>query len=420
MSKSQVQLTHSDSIEGLPKDVLWLAESLAARHGRLLISREKNGLHMNMACPKCLEAEGEIELRKRHLAVNADKFFSTGKWAGQPNRDAVGKCMKCGAVFKMTQLQKYASLEQRGITTHGRNGIVFADNTPWLRTLADGTTVPGGPGVDGDMVGIVPITSLHPTHPARWYLESRGFNVAQLYEHMRVSYCALEWQENREQKRFMRHLAGGFRDSHQGRIVFFADMAGRQTGYQSRVIEQELLQNGVRSKAFWNGYSNAWQVMEVFDPAKEKFVLAPGLVGEWGISKYRTANGSHRNELLMGLDAAVRWNKTFRPGRPPVAFVPEGPLDAAALGLMAVARIGKFLSEPQVDVLARHFAHVWLVRDHDKAGRDSADDIARVATRLSVDDFIFPETVDGRKIKDVAELPHQIRHQLVQQALESL
>ena len=39
---------------GLPERVRATAEALSLKHGTVHVSREKHGLHLNMACPKCL------------------------------------------------------------------------------------------------------------------------------------------------------------------------------------------------------------------------------------------------------------------------------------------------------------------------------------------------------------------------------
>ena len=401
----------------LPEEVRFLAEAMSQRHGRVLISREKSGLHLNMACPACLKSEGVTELRKRHLAVNADKHLGLSKWgAGQMEmykRDLVGLCMKCGTKYKVSSLLRFAPLSQRGVPDQVP-GITFADNTRWLVDAPNGTKIPGGPGVDGRNAGVIPITQLPSDHPAAWYLLHRGYNLASLEAQMRVAYCDQEWPASKEEERYYRRMPGGFTDSPQGRIIFFCDIGGIQTSWQARIIDLELELNGVRCKAYWNGHHRQWRTMTQWNPAspaKDKFELLPHWKEgdrEFSPSKYRTANGTERNEVLFGLDAAVRWNKLYRPDQIPVAFVTEGPLDAGRIGPPAVARIGKYLSDPQINLLAKHFGYVVLVPDNDAAGRHGLEeDLQRLSAKLSTEVWHIPEQVEGvtHKIKDVGDLP---------------
>src|SRR5690349_6204924 len=71
----QVHL-RSSTPSALPQQVKELANKLAAIHGSIDVARESSGTHLYCACPRCLALDGERELLKRHLAVNADKFLA--------------------------------------------------------------------------------------------------------------------------------------------------------------------------------------------------------------------------------------------------------------------------------------------------------------------------------------------------------
>ncbi|MDF1863078.1 MAG: hypothetical protein P1U87_22875 [Verrucomicrobiales bacterium] len=73
-----------------------LAEALSRIHGQVSVARETGGLHLYMASPAKLTLTGDKELRSRHLAVNAEKFFSLGDWQpqrGKYDHDLCGMCM---------------------------------------------------------------------------------------------------------------------------------------------------------------------------------------------------------------------------------------------------------------------------------------------------------------------------------------
>jgi hypothetical protein len=416
MDPDQVRF-RSGASTGVPEDVMNFAQALAVKHGAVLISREKNGLHLNLACPACLEVEGDQELRKRHLAVNADKFCATGRWEGATDhlRDSVGLCMKCGTKYKATQLMTFAPLAARGIKESKIGSVSFADNTQWLVRDALDNIVPGGPGNGppgsrgnhGDPRDVIPINQLSADHPAVQYLLERDYDLQSLWEQFRCSYCVREWAQDPATKRYYRKLCEGFRDSPQGRIIFFADIEGVQKTWQARIIERVAEHGGTRFKYFWNGDTNTWFCMESYDVAKKKFIPPPQYAERWSPSKYRTANGTARNEILMGLDAAIAWNACHRPGQLPIAFTSEGPLDAGRLRAPAVAQIGKFLSDDQIALLARHFAVVIQVPDNDAAGQKDLElSSRRLASKVLTDVWHLPQQLpDGKAAKDIGDFP---------------
>jgi hypothetical protein len=66
----------------VPHDVRSLAGALSQLHGDVSLAQEARGIHLYLACPDCLENDGDKELRARHLAVNADRYTGSGSWAG--------------------------------------------------------------------------------------------------------------------------------------------------------------------------------------------------------------------------------------------------------------------------------------------------------------------------------------------------
>jgi hypothetical protein len=398
----------TQTVVDIPQPVLHLAEALSRRHGAVQVTKEKNGFHLNMACPNCLTTEGARELQagKRHLAVNADKYLSSGKWTGEPAVDMAASCMKCSTPYRITKLLQFPPLSKRGYSDSPR--VTVTDNTKWL-VHRNGRDIPGGPGVDTDRKGVIPLTQLPPDHPAIWYLQSRGYSIASLCEQFDASYCDEEWAECREEGRYHKHLLAGMKDSHQGRIVFFSFQNGAQVGYQGRIIENVFEAAGQVYRAFWCGQARNWKTLEYRSP-DGTWILLPEFrsdKGAWPPSKYKNASGAMRNELLFGLDAAVAWNAKHRAGLEPYAIVVEGPLDAGKLGPPAIARIGKYLSDEQIKLLASRFRRVFLVPDNDKAGLHSiTEDQQRLAAHVHCDIVRVPDVCPftRTKLKDPGEM----------------
>jgi len=411
MSDYEVQHRSGVQAGNLPEDVSNFAKALAGRHGHVIISREKNGLHLNLACPACLTVEGRSELIKRHLAVNADKWCNTGKWEGSTDhlRDSVGLCMKCGTKYKATALLMWATLAERNIKESTVGKVSFADNTRWLVRDHKGRIIPGGPG-DGQPGDVVPINQLPQNHVAAQYLLSRGYDLDSLYQQFRCSYCVREWPHDPKVERCYRGAPLGMRDSPQGRIIFFADQEGIQQSWQARVIDYTFEHAGKRYRQFWDGYTNTWKVLEWWNPeaskGKGKYELLPEYKTRWSeLSKYRTANGTSRNEIVIGLDAAIAWNALHRPGRMPITLVGEGPLDAGRLRAPGVAQIGKFLSDAQVAILSKHFAAVIQVPDNDEAGKQDLEfSTKRLASKVMTDTWRLPSVNEaGQPAKDIGD-----------------
>lgn len=407
---------------GLPPEVEQLATALAMRHGSVLVSKETGGLHLNMACPHCLDSEGRRELTKRHLAVNAEKYWQIGKWnSGGHSRfnrtkDNVAKCMKCDRRFMVTDLLAWPTLSQRNIQDSRVGKVNFVDNTAWLVQDVYGNIIPGGPG-DGSPNAVIPVNQLPEDHPAVYYLRQRHYDLNTLVDQFGCSYCAQEWAENRQARRYYRKLPMGFRDSPQGRLIFFAYIEGVQRSWQQRLLDIKVPGEGWAKQVelVWNGVTSfKWEPVRGFDGAN--WHLFPGYDGEpeWSPSKYRTASGTQRNQVLFGYDAAVRWNRLHRPDKPPIVFSLEGPLDAGRLGPPAVAQIGKYLSDEQVALYAKQFSIVVLVPDLDEAGQKNVPSSVQRLKKAGLQVYILelsPTVLHNGvnlPIKDTGDLPPSV------------
>ena len=77
-----------------------LAKRLRRIHGDIKVAKEASGLHFYMASPACLEADGAVELRKMHLAVNVTKYLRDGQ-------DRCALCMKTSTPYTMAHPDMY-------------------------------------------------------------------------------------------------------------------------------------------------------------------------------------------------------------------------------------------------------------------------------------------------------------------------
>jgi hypothetical protein len=422
-----VQRTHGGATSSLPVPILNLAKRLAERHGDITVALETGGTHLYMACPACLSKNGRQELRKRHLAVNADKYCMLGMHQGEyktpGQRDRSALCMKCDEHYKVSDLLQWPTLAERDIKDSQAGQVRTVDSSVWIIKDSKGNSIPGGPG-DGTEGSVIPVNKLARTHPAAAYLLQRGYDLDSLYKQFNCSYCAREWSRDPTAGRFYTRLPNGFWDSPQGRIIFFAFVNGVQVSWQARIIDHEFVHDGRRYKAFWNGHTNTWATMETYDEDKRKFVPLPQYAEGnliWKPSKYRTAQGTSRNSVLFGYDAAVEWNREHRTGKLPVAFTGEGPLDAGRIGPPAVARIGKFMSDAQISLLESRFTHVVDVPDADEAGRKGRDDTQkRLAAKLEAHMWDLDADPELQGCKDIGDVAPEIVQRKKQEWLDRL
>jgi hypothetical protein len=387
-----ISLTRAVAAAGVPQEVLLLAEKLKHKHGDVRIAREKHGFHIYIASPICLQRHGRMELDKKHLAINAEKYLGLGEWRrskGTYNADSCALCMKTRTRYKISDLMLMPNLAARGIPTHDAFKVQVNDTSRALVKDTNGNMIPDVPGKT------VPLSSLPPDHPAIQYLTGRGYDIPQLVSQMSVDFCVEEAPEDATKGRFYRRFNGGFRDTPQNRIIFYADIHGVRKGWQARYIEH-VADN---TRYVLHPYNNSWcAVAKKVDGKWEK--LPP--YGELDLSKYKTAFGAKRNEIVMGLDAAVRWNETFRRGKPYVCSLSEGPLDAGRVGPPGLAVLGKSLSDNQAKLIATHFKRTLIIADNDKAGQELKQNMIAQLSQYIQD---MPVLVVPSPHKDIGDVP---------------
>ena len=359
----------------LPREVEMLAGALARIHGHVNIRREKGGLQIMMACPECLQRDGKKELSSRHLAVNAERNLGLGKWAmqvGQYNADYSGFCMKhsssTGKGMLVSDLMAMVPLKERGYPDAPLGGITRPAPGKCIIPDDKGNMIPDHPGE------VIPLLDLPSNHPAVEYLVNRRFDITALTVQFRVGYCVKEAPENGAVDRYYRRLPCGFRDTPQGRIIFYADVKGVQRGWQARIIERTIGD----IKYYLHPYQNDWMPMEQRNSETGKFEPMPHVLKDttlqWKPQKYKTAFSAERNQMLMGFDAATHWNQLMRLTKK-LVIVTEGPGDAGRYGSPGIPLLGKFLSDAQARMLIDHFDCVLYAGQNDEASRQLGNQI---------------------------------------------
>lgn len=389
----------------VPREVTRLAEALSRLHGPSIIRDEKNGYHIYLPSPECLKTDGRKELQSRHLTVNASKYCELPEWVAKNkkpyDKDFSAVCHKTDTKYRVSDLldrRKFKPLEERGIPNAGTS--VTSAATARSASLVDdgrGNMIPAPPGE------VVPITSLPPFHPAVEYLQQRGYNLQSLYHQLNCSFCVSEYPEDAETGIYYKRLPQGFRDTPQGRIIFYSFIEGVQVGWQARIMDRVV----GNVKEYWHPYANQWVPMEGRDPVTNKWATLPGtnITGNgfnitWSPSKYKTAFGMSRNNTLMGVDAAVNWSKALGFPKSTAALV-EGPLDAGRIGAGGIAMLGKYLSMEQADMLCKRFRRLLMVMDNDAAGEEATKRV-KIVMMDRLTEVIFVKVPD--EYKDIGEM----------------
>lgn len=405
-------------MDTVPPPVRRLAETLSRLHGPAIVRKETNGYHIYLASPECLIRDGRKELASKHLTVNASKYYNLDDWVAlgktgkDPDFSAV--CHKTETKYRVSDLMNprlFPPLEQRGIKNVGTH-ITFAafDSKDSLIQDEHGNWIPVNPGQ------VVSILDLPPRHPAVEYLIGRGYSLELLHAQFHCTFCLTETPEDSVKGIYYKRLPLNFRDTPQGRIIFYSFINTVQVGWQARILDRVV--DG--KKEYWHPYSNNWLPVEYKDPKTEKWEPLPGVEVHtdtfdilWKPSKYKTAFGMSRNTTLMGIDAAVAWNKRMQLKKP-TAIVVEGPLDAGRFGPPGVAILGKYLSDTQADLLCKKFSKLIFVMDNDAAGLKARERIKEImATRMA--EVIFVDVPP--QYKDIGEMPFSDAFLLIHQHL---
>lgn len=379
-------MTHMDRVTAV-------AERLAERHGKVVIRKEKNGIHLYMASPEALEEDGKRELGKRHLALNVEKALRLGRFADKYDGRPTGMCMKYKTRYQLEDLLTWPTLEERNITTTGKGTVHSAAEDRYLITDDKGNQIPDHPGV------VTLIGSLNHKHAAREYLEYRDYDPYLLEAQFRTSFCTQEAPPGKEFNRWYREHAAGWKSTPQGRLIFHCDMCNVQVGWQGRYLEIVEGEDPNISIRVWHPYNERWEY-RVLDG--EPAWPYEDVEDRWPPIKYQTAPGSLRNSTLCGFDHAVRMAKA-RSRELSTCLLGEGPLDAGRFPQHGIALLGKYLSEAQALIVSAWFKRVVLAFDTDESGRELTDNAQKLLESKGVD--VSRMSTEGL-VKDVGELTY--------------
>lgn len=407
-SKYQADYSAVTGLLSAEEQIVELAKKLAEIHGPVHIRKESSGVHLLMACPKCLAAYGRREMKSRHLQLNADKLFKIGEHrdsflphrrgaASRPPKTGYAQCMKEHGPFTLDQMLGYPTLKERGIDNYEPR-VFKSDNTDrYLIPDGKGHMIPDHPGE------VIPLTKLSHDHPALAYLAERDYDPIKLYQQFRASWCVREAPEGKTYNRFYRKHDFGWKSTPQGRIVFYSDVCGQQVCWQARYLE--LPGN---PPLLWHPYAERWLPRPPW-PAKE------------GLVKYTTATGALRNNQLCGYDH-VTAAASVLPRNQRVCVLTEGPLDAARFPDRGLAVLGKFMSEPQAILVKLAFDRAVLAFDADAAGRDACEKASVLLARNGVKtvNFFTKEEQQSESKVDVGMLGYAACEERVKQLIPLL
>ncbi len=370
-----------------------LAEALSKIHGEVLIRKESSGVHLMVACPKCLAEYGRRELRSKHLQINVDKLLGLGDHAmrfmqrgkGEGKLKGYAQCMKEHGPMDWDEIMGWPTLEERGLDNLTPSIVVNGSGERYLVPDERGVMIPDHPGTT------IPLPRLPHNHPAIQYLESRDYDPSLLYSQFRAAWCTKEAPEGDEYRRWYRNHGAGWKSTPQGRIIFYSDVAGTQVCWQGRYLQLDTPEGPL----LWHPYREQWERRpEIWGPKD-------------GPIKYITATGALRNTQLCGYDA-VCMAATARAEEKPLCVLTEGPLDAARFPDRGLAVLGKFLSPAQALLISIRFKRVVLAFDTDESGRECCKHAREslASYPIQIAEFFGPEEGVDSKV-DVGMLGYQ-------------
>jgi hypothetical protein len=435
----------NDSAAHAPEEVRrWAQRIVEAQGCPAILARETSGYHLYIPCPECLDTHGRRELDDPKYAINLSVLAGLGEYrdetegeAWRPNlfedREELRKKKEFGAgvCMRTRSARKPHLVPLQDILAMG----TITERHPDIQTRAD---MRGGAGSDDveemweeDPVSgkkcppppgeVVPLGSLPPKHPAIQYLTGRGYDIAALEDQFRMTFCVKEYTCG-EKNIFYRKMPGGWKDSPQHRIVFYALVDGVPLSWQARVIEKQSDDelNKYMLHPYAGGYYRGKDTASILRSFKKSFKLGSegdkvqmvwdeGRGGHWlhvwshthtrsnpkapwmpmppydelnetgtmkfRPSKYRTAKYSHRQ--LMGWDAAqkraardveeLRW-----------CVLCEGPLDGARIGAGGLPVTGSSISIENAAKVVSNYHIVFMAFDDDVAGREATAKISSI------------------------------------------
>jgi hypothetical protein len=343
----------SASESELAEEQMEIARRLERLHGDIHVTREASGIHLNMASPVALQLDGDQELQKRHLAVNITKALQR-----IPN---CAYCMKYRKPYTLNELFNFKPLVERGVAASVTLGVSsVSGNEDRMEEIEPGVFVPHKPGAE------IALDRLPETHVVHQYLRQRQFDPVQLQAQFGCTFCTrhnpvLYWKRG----------PGDLDNTSQARLIFYIyGETGQYEGWQGRVLDR--MQGNTYE--VYHPYLNRFEA--VYTREGDIKIFKQRYDGA-DIHKYLTAVGTRRNQVLIGLHAAVK-------ARLPYLILTEGPLDAGRLGPPACAALGKFVSRHQLKRCAGIAGTLYYVSQNDAAGEEARAKLAKVSAEMGI------------------------------------
>jgi hypothetical protein len=285
---------------------------------------------------------------------------------GEKEEGWVATCMKEGTGYKGKTLLGMppvsTRLKQKVSTT-----LFVLNSTSKEHILEEdehGNKFPFGPGE------CIPLKDLKPDHMARWYLENRGYDVGFLYDKFRTSFCKTELTPTTENGVYYPYLIKDWKDTPQGRVVFFGYMNGIRKGWQARLIEAEDDEGNIY---YYHPYKHEMVKVATGKGKSGKPHFIPELTPakfKWPPSKYKNGTGQSKSGIWMGYDPYIEHIKDI-PRKDRHAVLTEGPLDAARFGFEGLPMCGPTVSYVQASKIKESTDLVFYARDNDDTGKAS-------------------------------------------------
>lgn len=405
------QILNTDPVEGSSIDVSSLDTTVALKStnlsndykslitkllqihgtGMLHFSPTTKSYELRIPDPILLNNDGPKELFSRHLYINLTKYIDQ-------HHGAAARCVKNGKVYRIIELlNNYRPLKERGYSWDVdrflgkcKNKLFIPDKD--LNPSADFTEVlpPGD---------VIPITTLPKDHPAIMYLKSRNFSdsmISELYKQFETSFCISEAKGTSYYDEYH-----GLGKSPKGKLIFYVKHFGELKGWQSRVIEKVEGSTKYYYTYFAeNDPRNGWVPVATYNDATRSYNAFPRVPGSLLKHKYVIAYGTKKADCILGLDAAIEFNKTRTKEK--YVVITEGALDAGKFGSPACCVFGNRISVPQCKLLINNFDKIYYALDHDLAGNTLEISIQETLIALGFSNFAKIEY--PKQFKDIGEI----------------
>lgn len=458
------QVSYTGDGRSAPPEVRKFAERMLKQHDcPVKLTLERSGYHLYLPCPACLEDHGKKELADPKYAINVSKHLGLGDYKNllavnpydmQSSMDneklrdnRVGVCMRTRQsakphFFPVNDLLSMPTVTERHADILTRANLVTSAGSSereenWELDERSGKKCPPPPGK------VMPIFLLPPEHPAVQYLVKRGYDLKKLWQQFRCSFCVEEWPEGHNGI-YYRKMPGGWKDTSQHRIIFYAMVDGAPMSWQARYPEMIsddglnrymlhpyydadrsydpqaheklglLVQSGhsygwshTHTRA--NAHS-AWIPVRPFDQTDANGSL------RFQPSKYRTARYASRE--LLGWDTALQ--RAAEDSNPLKWIVLcEGPLDAARVGPGGVALLGSSINADNAAKIVSRFQIVITAFDEDDAGKGATANVCKMLrsnpNRNSALVEVTPLPIPSGK--DIGEMEQQAFDALLEKTL---